>query len=207
VKFDLTKYEIKKDNILNATYKCIYELGVSGISMRSIAKEAGVNQPMLHYYFKNRENLLTESLRALFDRFTADITKGYKASDPPEKKLDALLEAGKDHIVKEREMFIAFAEVWSLAIKKPAMQSIFANLYKEFYAIIEDILDEGIQKGVFRDDVREDTLPVLFMAFIEGFGLLWHMREDAIDLEEQFEFFSRNLKRKIIRKKKSKKSS
>ena len=205
MKFDLTKYEIKKDNILNATYKCIYELGVSGISMRSIAKEAGVNQPMLHYYFKNRENLLTESLRALFDRFTAHITKGYKASDPPEKKLDTLLKAGKEHIVKEKEMFVAFAEVWSLSIKKPAMQSIFSDLYKKFYAIIEKILDEGIEKGVFKKDVRKDVVPVLFMVFVEGFGLLWHMRKAAINIEEQFEVFAANLKKKIILKKKPKK--
>ena len=37
MKFDLTKYEIKKNIILNATYKCIFRQGIAGISMRSIA--------------------------------------------------------------------------------------------------------------------------------------------------------------------------
>ena len=37
MKFDLTKYEIKKNIILNATYKCIFRQGIAGLSMRSIA--------------------------------------------------------------------------------------------------------------------------------------------------------------------------
>ena len=138
MKFDLTKCEIKKDNILNATYKCIYELGVSGISMRSIAKEAGVNQPMLHYYFKNRENLLTESLRALFDRFTADITKGYKASDPPEKKLDALQVE-----LKERE---------AKRVNKEKVNYLSGIVFNDFVDNMEKIGDHltNVAQGVLR---------------------------------------------------------
>jgi AcrR family transcriptional regulator len=51
MKFDLKKYEIKKNTILNATHQCIFMERIVGISMRSIAKEAKVNQATLHYYF------------------------------------------------------------------------------------------------------------------------------------------------------------
>jgi AcrR family transcriptional regulator len=125
MKFDLTKYEKKKNTILNATYKCIFMQGIAGISMRSIAKEAKVNQPNLHYYFKSKENLLIKFLRAFFARCVKDITKYLKPSDPPEKKLKAILEAGKDHILKEKERYLVFAEIWSLAIQNPTLQKIF----------------------------------------------------------------------------------
>jgi AcrR family transcriptional regulator len=60
MKYELAKYEIKKHKIINAAFKRIYEQGIEGTTMRSIAKEAKVNQALLHYYFKNKEHLLEE---------------------------------------------------------------------------------------------------------------------------------------------------
>jgi TetR/AcrR family transcriptional regulator, fatty acid metabolism regulator protein len=191
--FDLTKYQNKKNKIIDATYQAIYDLGVAKISMRSIAKEAKINQPTLHYYFKTRENLLTELIRALFDRFVYDITRAVKPSDHPEKKLNALLESVKTHVAQEREMLVVFVEVWSLAIKNPAMQSLFANLYKELYAVIDNIVDEGVRKGVFNEPGKK-VVPIFMMTFVEGLGLLWHMREQCFDKMEQFDLFVKALR-------------
>ena len=71
------KNNVKRKEIINATFKCIYEKGAEEVSMRSIAREANINQSTLHYYFKNKENLLTEFVRALFDRFIYDIERRY----------------------------------------------------------------------------------------------------------------------------------
>lgn len=192
--FDLTKYQVKKSGIIDATYRSILELGVAKVSMRSIAREAQVNQPTLHYYFKTRENLLSELIRALFERFIFDITRTIKPLDPPAKKLDALLDSLRTHIVQEKDMMVVFVEVWSLAIRNPAMQEIFANLYKGLYAVIDAILEEGIKKGVFHDHGRT-VVPVFLMIFVEGLGLLWHMREHCFDKAEQFDLFVKALRR------------
>ena len=198
MKFDLTKYEIKKNFILNATYKCIFRQGIAGISMRSIAKEAKINQPNLHYYFKSKENLLIEFTRAFFARCIIDITKFLKPSDPPGKKLNAILEAGKDHVLKEKERYMVFAEIWSLAIKKPAMQKIFINHYMELYKLIDSIIEEGIQNGVFKE-IEKNVVSVLFITFIEGTGLLQHMRKKSSDINKQFDIFTRTLKRMLFK--------
>jgi AcrR family transcriptional regulator len=199
MKFDLTKYEIKKNIILNATYKCIFRQGITGISMRSIAKEAKVNQPTLHYYFKSRENLLTEFIRAFFARCLNDITKFLKPSDPPDKKLHAILEAGKNHVLKEKERYMVFAEIWSLAIKNPPMQKIFINHYMELYKLVDTIIEEGIQKGVF-NDIEKNVVSVFFITFIEGTGLLKHMRKNFPDINKQFDIFTRTLKRMLFKR-------
>jgi len=199
MKFDLTKYEIKKNIILNATYKCIFRQGITGISMRSIAKEAKINQPNLHYYFKSKENLLIEFTRAFFARCINDITKFLKPSDPPDKKLNAILEAGKEHVLKEKERYMVFAEIWSLAIKNPAMQKIFINHYMELYKVVDTIIEEGIQKGVFKN-IEKNVVSVFFITFIEGTGLLKHMRKNFPDLNTQFEIFTRTLKRMLFKR-------
>ena len=194
MKFDLTKYEIKKNAILDATYKCIFKQGIAGISMRSIAKEAKVNQPNLHYYFKSKENLLIEFIRAFFVRCVNDITKYLKPSDTPEKKLNAIFEAGKDRVLKEEERYVVFAEIWSLAIQHPPMQKIFLNHYVEVYKLIDSIIEEGIRKGIF-NDIERNVISILFITFVEGTGLLQHMRKKPSDINKQFDIFTRTLKR------------
>jgi AcrR family transcriptional regulator len=166
--------------------------------MRSIAKEAKINQPNLHYYFKSKENLLIEFTRAFFARCINDITKFLKPSDPPDKKLNAILEAGKDHVLKEKERYMVFAEIWSLAIKNPAMQKIFINHYMELYKLIDSIIEEGIQKGIFKD-IEKNVVSVLFITFVEGTGLLQHMRKKSSDINKQFDIFTRTLKRMLFK--------
>jgi AcrR family transcriptional regulator len=166
--------------------------------MRSIAKEAKINQPNLHYYFKSKENLLIEFIRAFFARCINDITKFLKPSDPPDKKLNAILEAGKDHVLKEKERYMVFAEIWSLAIKNPAMQRIFINHYMELYELIDSIIEEGIRKGVF-NDIEKNVVSVLFITFVEGTGLLQHMRKKSSDINKQFDIFTQTLERMIFK--------
>ncbi|HJX30437.1 MAG TPA: TetR/AcrR family transcriptional regulator [Thermodesulfobacteriota bacterium] len=98
----LTKYEKKKGIILDATFKCIYEHGIKNLSLRSIAKEAKVNQSDLLYYFKNKENLLTEFIRTLFKKFMHNVEKGVNKLDSPEKKIEALLKRGVSFSSKQK---------------------------------------------------------------------------------------------------------
>jgi len=166
--------------------------------MRSIAKEAKVNQPNLHYYFKSKENLLVEFIKALFERFKYDITKTFKPSDPPTKKLDSLLQAAMNHLMEEKEMYVVFAELWSFAINSPVTQQVFADLYKDIYRFIDTIIMEGIKEGVFKDE-RKDVIAVFFLTFVEGLGLIWHMRKQSFSVSAQFELFAGNLRKMVLR--------
>lgn len=197
--FDLTKYESKKNKILNAFLKCIYEHGVAGLTVRQVAQEAKINLGTLHYYFKSKESLYIEFLRVLFDRFIYDIERRYKPSDPPEKKLEAFFESGKFYIGKQKNLFVVFIDLWSLAIRNSQMQKIFTELYEKLSKVMDDILGEGVKKGVF-NNVKENTLSTFFIAFAEGIGLHWHMRNGSFDLNEHFDVICKNLREIIIKK-------
>lgn len=130
MKSDPTRFEIKKSAILDATHRCIFAEGVANTSMRSIAKAANVSQSVLHYYFKNKEDLLIEYSRKLVDWFVYDIERRYNQSDPPQKKLDAVFEAAKTFCGERRDLFVAFVDTWELAIRNPLMKESFTILYE-----------------------------------------------------------------------------
>jgi len=199
MKFDLTRFEVKKSAILDATHKCIYEQGIANISMRSIAQEARVSQSVLHYYFKSKEDLLNEYTKTLLDRMIYEIERRYKHSDSPEKKIEAVFEAGRAFCSKQPELFVTFVDSWELSIRNPRMQKFFAHLYDSLTRLIEEIIEEGRAAGVF-NAVNKENLSVFIIAFIRGTGLQWYMREESFDLEMLFEEFFGTVKALLYKK-------
>src|SRR5947207_8878803 len=53
-----------EQRILDAAHAVFVRRGTAGARMQEIAAEAGVNQALLHYYFRNKEQLA----RAAFER-------------------------------------------------------------------------------------------------------------------------------------------
>jgi TetR/AcrR family transcriptional regulator len=58
--------------ILEAAKKVFHRKGFEGARMQEIADEAGINKSLLHYYFRNKENLFNsvfrEALQEIFSR-------------------------------------------------------------------------------------------------------------------------------------------
>jgi len=198
IKFNLAKYEIKKHEIIDAVFKCIYEQGIEGVTMRSIAKEAKVNQALLHYYFESKENLLAEFIRMLFKRFIYDIEKRYKAIDPPKKKLNYFFKAGKDFVEKDKELFVVLIDAWAYCIKDSSLQKHYANMNKELTGVMKRIIEEGQKKEIF-NQVSAENLSTIFIAFVVGFGCLWHMDKQSYDLKAHFNIVSNDLQRIILK--------
>lgn len=193
---DISKHQIKKNEIINATFKSVYEHGIDGISMRIIAREAHVNQATLHYYFINKENLLVELLEVLFDKCISNITKRFQASDPPRKKLREIIYSGRDSIENNKEMFIVFMDFWAMSIRIPAMRQSFANLYMKISDIIENVYEDGVKEGIF-PPLPRGMMSVLIYGFVEGIGMQWHMRENDFNLGNFFDFLLKDMLAKL----------
>ena len=149
MKHDVYEQEQKKIHILSATFRCISKRGIDGITLRSIAEEAKINPALLHYYFKDKENLLSKFIQYLFLHFIVDVEKQLDHSDTPEKKLETLLKAGKNFVEKQKSLFIVFIDVWSFCLRNPSLQKTYAGINKSLTEFIENILEEGTRGGIF----------------------------------------------------------
>jgi AcrR family transcriptional regulator len=62
-----------RQKIIIATINCIEKLGMRGLTVRAIAKEAGVNVAAVNYYFGNKEALLDVLMKQTLDHMVEDI--------------------------------------------------------------------------------------------------------------------------------------
>jgi AcrR family transcriptional regulator len=87
-----------EQRILDAAHTVFLRRGTAGARMQEIAEEAGVNQALLHYYFRSKDRLS----RAAFERAAAEFMPaviGILASDAElEVKVRTVVELELDHL-------------------------------------------------------------------------------------------------------------
>ena len=66
---------IDKKQILREALKCFAELGFGGAKIKTISERAKVDDSLLHYHFKNKENLWKESVGLAFQDYDDDSQK------------------------------------------------------------------------------------------------------------------------------------
>jgi AcrR family transcriptional regulator len=80
-----------KEKIIIATIECIEKTGIQAVTVRDIAKQAGVNIAAVSYYFGSKENLLSEALRfSLYSTLNQNIEEVLRTNPTPEQMLKAI---------------------------------------------------------------------------------------------------------------------
>jgi len=81
-----------QEKIILAAIDLIEDKGMQNLTIRNIAKKAGVNSAAINYYFRSKEKLLEEVLRTTVDHAITDWEEIIdKESIPPKKRLEEFL--------------------------------------------------------------------------------------------------------------------
>src|SRR2546428_2242467 len=90
--------------------------GYANTSMKDIAREAGIAQGLIHYYFGSKEDLLVAVVRSLNDQMLADITAGMaEASGDPLTQMWTSLKLIRDQYASRTEACRLFFDLISLS--------------------------------------------------------------------------------------------
>jgi AcrR family transcriptional regulator len=144
-----------KRQIFAAAVREFSDKGFAGARMSSIARRSGVNQALIHYYYKNKEGLYRDILARLFGmEFDSDITQRIRAVEldfklTPSQKLYAGI-----YILLNIHMEL-FNPDFSRIIMREIIddrENIKEMIKKHLmprYQILEAIIIDGIQRGEF----------------------------------------------------------
>lgn len=74
---------IRRAETINATLECIYEHGIERITLDMVAVKAKFSKGVVAYYFKSKQNLIRESLRAFLAAYSLKIGDSIKPGMQP----------------------------------------------------------------------------------------------------------------------------
>lgn len=170
----------KPDRILLAAESLFAEKGFSKATIGEIAKLAKISEGSVYEYYENKEELLLSIPRKRFHQFLSDLPETFHIKNPLRK----LRKFIKYHFLLFLENR-AFLKVFLVQIEpsKRFYESKSYESYRDYFRVIEEIIEEGKNKGTFRPDINPRVFRNMFMGAFSHITLRWLLfdQENEID--------------------------
>ena len=159
--------EAARTALLDAAERLLVERGYAGITTRKVAREAGVNHGLVHYYFGSIEELLFQAMERYTERLLVRQRALYAAEIPFIEKwrtamrfIDEDLAAGYPKI---------WAELHAVAWNRPQFQERIAQVHLQWREIFGEALARAKDELDFsRTPFSHDAFVALVATFNSG---------------------------------------
>jgi AcrR family transcriptional regulator len=118
--------------IFEAVLSLLARQGISGVSMRAVAREAGVALGLVHYYYDDKTSLIAAALRSVEEQDLAIVQPDPKLA--PEDRLRAALRRVADPEFLTTEYLSLRLQLWALAQAHEAFAEINATAQHKYRA-------------------------------------------------------------------------
>ncbi|MFA6033078.1 MAG: TetR family transcriptional regulator C-terminal domain-containing protein [Myxococcota bacterium] len=177
--------------------KAIAEHGLANCTMSDVAEAAGVSRGILHYYFKDKDEMISALVSFIRDgRFVDFKSSMADIADPWERLRASLhypLEAFdlSQNSPLSKSLARAWIEFWSLASFHKGVHDLVLDLQRNIREHYIQILEQGVAQGVFRKDLKPPVIATAILASFEGLMLQWYLDPAAVDFAAQIEILEK----------------
>lgn len=143
-----------RENILQAAVQVFAQRGLAGGRIERISHAARSNDRMIYYYFGSKEKLFVEVLETVYrEMWEAEAALELDASDPV-KALTQIIHFTLDHYLAHPEMITLLNSENLHKGKHVSKSRKLMEMSHPALAILEKILQQGVERGLFRAGVR-----------------------------------------------------
>lgn len=145
--------EKRRQQLIDATMKCIGRKGLTGTTLSDVAREAGLSQGIVNLHFESKDNLLTETLRSLANEYKTQFDKALGRSGPDvADRLMALMEHDLRPSICDRRKLAVWFAFWGEVKSRPTYRKI-CDEYDRYYdevvaSLCDQIIAEGDYEGI-----------------------------------------------------------
>jgi len=175
----------KFDKILDSAIKIIGQKGFHGAKVKDIANDAGVADGTIYNYFNNKEDILVTIFKVKLEEYVNMAKEEINGIDNPEAKLKTLL---KYHFKVMTETPY-LANVLQIELRQPIkdLRVKVRRHLKNYFRLIEQVIEEGIQKGVFNKGLDVYLAREMYFGTLDEIVSTWIFKGGEWDLQETSE--------------------
>lgn len=170
----------RRGEIVEAMLRVMARRGYAKASVAAVAEEAGLTPGLLHYHFRNKEQILL----ALIDRLAGTARQRFERRAARAKTarakvaawIDAHLAQGRD---AEAEAVACWVALGNEALSQPDVRSAYERVVRADRELLEELVREALaEEGKRTSDARRISAGLL--AAVEGAFRLSILAPDAI---------------------------
>ncbi len=161
--------KVRRQQLIDATIESIAKYGLTGTTMTTVTREAGLSLGLANFHFSTKQNLFEETLRYLAEEHHQFWKESYeKANLAPEAKLEAIVDAHFHPTICKRKKITVWYGFFGEAKARASYRKLVADIDAERFhlsaRLCRDIIREGGYKNIDPENVAM-TLEGLYDGF------------------------------------------
>lgn len=160
----------------------IAERGFCDARISDIATRIGTSPALILYYFPGKDVLLAEALAYRDQQFLDGVASEVTDTDTAAERLRSLIEAScpPDEPLEKDSEWLLWLDVWTRSRHDETLAKTRRDMDRLFRTAIEEIVDDGIAAGDFRQvDVAD--FAVNLSALIDGLAIQVLLADPSVD--------------------------
>lgn len=159
-------------HIIEASAAVLARDGYAGTSMKDIAREAGVAQGLIHYYFGSKEDLVLAVVRQACAEMLEETRRSFsEAQGPPLTRAWAGLQAAEKRSAERPELFRLLIEMVPLSHNSTALRTQMQEMYANLVDEVSDMVDELNQQLPTPMPIPVRDFAGVIIAVIDGLAI------------------------------------
>jgi|GEM_PF-2806779 len=184
----------KVEALVQAAYTAIARKGYAQVSLRDIADEAGVNKSLLHYYFKDKDELIMAVYRHVVLEIHRIIAQAAALPISTGEKLRRGFQELLAFTEEKPEWIVVVMDLTVYGVQKEDSRQEIFTMHEQLTEIISGGLREAKENGEFRQDFDETVVATLSVALGNGLALLHCIARETTDLGAAYAYFGTMLR-------------
>ena len=178
-----TRSDATKRKLFDAAMELIGERGFSDASVDEIVDRAGVAKGTVYYHFAGKaelvEALIADRMKPLADSFREAAANN---SDDPPRAIEAIVRAELEFLLEHKSFSkLLLTEMWR---ENRVWRKTLVLFRNELMTVVRDVIEQGVESGVFRDDVDPGFGASALFGMTATVALDWLAFEPSKPLED-----------------------
>ena len=172
--------EERINGILKATVKVLAQKGYDQATIADISQIANVARGALHYYFRDKEDLVTKALANSTASMVQSSLEGLRG-ESPEEIVDNVIKVHKKNIHENSDFYSFLYEMWCVSRRSKKIKKEFMNCQDKVIIAIKQWLENASRQDTIKINLAEsEAIARALLGITDG------MAFELIDRHEKF---------------------
>lgn len=142
--------EDKIDRILTSTLSELAKKGYENTTINDIADSAKISRGLLHYYFKDKEDLVAQALSFGFGTMWDASIASISSARTPEQLVDTMIDVLKKNVKEKPDFSALLFEMWVSSRRSRKINKVFADGLNEAIARLKKLFEFASAMGIVK---------------------------------------------------------
>jgi AcrR family transcriptional regulator len=186
----MKRSEETEKKIIQAALELFVRKGYHGTSINDITQKVGLTKGALYSHFSSKGELLLRIIDEFKTRFIGEMMRTVNESQGSAlEKLHRIISFNSQFAFENQDLCVFLTFLTTELSADVDFEPPLKNVYREYQQFVSRLIQQGINQGLFEQELDPDLVALTFMALHDGVLHQWVLNRNNIDGQQYISTF------------------